>query len=144
MDLKLKHLAHYLPYALKAHCSGLRNDDFSDPVVPKVVEIVGVNLWMTEIQEYCRTITEEYYFEDVFPILRPLSDLTKEIEVNGEKFVPETYLSWATLELLKLHDHVTRLEAAPYFDILKLLEWHFDVFGLIEKGFAIDINTLNQ
>jgi len=24
----------------------------------------------------------------------------------------------------------------------KLFEWHFDVFGLIEKGIAIDINTL--
>jgi len=26
----------------------------------------------------------------------------------------------------------------------KLFEWHFDVFGLIEKGLAIDINTLKQ
>ena len=25
----------------------------------------------------------------------------------------------------------------------KLFEWHFDVFGLIEKWLAIDINTLN-
>jgi uncharacterized metal-binding protein len=25
----------------------------------------------------------------------------------------------------------------------KLLKHHFDVFGLIEKGFAIDINTLS-
>jgi hypothetical protein len=26
--------------------------------------------------------------EKIKPILRPLSDLTKEIEVNGEKFIP--------------------------------------------------------
>ena len=31
---------------------------------------------------------------------------------------------------------------APYGFVLNLLEWHFDVFGLIEKGLAIDINTL--
>ena len=28
--------------------------------------------------------------------------------------------------------------------VSKLIEWHFDVFGLIEKGLAIDINTLPQ
>ena len=27
-------------------------------------------------------------------------------------------------------------------DFEKLLEWHFDVFGLIDAGLAIDINTL--
>jgi len=26
----------------------------------------------------------------------------------------------------------------------KLISWHFDVFGLIEKGLAIDINTLKE
>ena len=26
----------------------------------------------------------------------------------------------------------------------KMLEWHFDVFNLIDKGLAIDINTLEQ
>ena len=31
-----------------------------------------------------------------------------------------------------------------YLVFQKLLEWHFDVFGLIEKGLAIDINTLPQ
>ena len=31
-----------------------------------------------------------------------------------------------------------------YQEMCKLLEWHFDIFGLIEKGLAIDINTLND
>ena len=29
-----------------------------------------------------------------------------------------------------------------YQEVQKLLEWHFDVFGLIEQGLAIDINTI--
>jgi hypothetical protein len=29
-------------------------------------------------------------------------------------------------------------------DVQKLFEWHFDVFGLISKGLAIDINTLKN
>ena len=31
-----------------------------------------------------------------------------------------------------------------YWIAQKLFEWHFDVFGLIEAGLAIDINTLNN
>ena len=30
----------------------------------------------------------------------------------------------------------------PYNIVSKLFENHFDVFGLIEKGLAIDINTI--
>jgi hypothetical protein len=36
------------------------------------------------------------------------------------------------------------LELEPYWIIQKLLSWHFDVFGLIEKKLAIDINTLES
>ena len=32
----------------------------------------------------------------------------------------------------------------PKNDYEKLFEWHFDIFGLIEKGLAIDINTLSD
>ena len=35
-----------------------------------------------------------------------------------------------------------KYETTNYETIEKLFEWHFDVFGLIEKGLAIDINTL--
>ena len=34
------------------------------------------------------------------------------------------------------------IESMPYAIVSKLLEWHFDIDGLIEKGLAIDINTL--
>ena len=30
----------------------------------------------------------------------------------------------------------------PYWIMEKLFKWHFDVFNLLEKGLAIDINTL--
>lgn len=87
---------------------------------------------------------------EIIQAVMPLSDLTKEIEVNGEKFVP--------LDAINLHEckflHTTHLvnKMGYDFDItkipnnsfVKLLEWHFDVFGLIEKGLAVDINTLNN
>ena len=79
------------------------------------------------------------------PILRPLSDLTKEIEVDGEKFVPAIELNWSniTTDILSKSINLTnKFNNLFAFDYKKLLEWHFDVFGLIEKGLAIDINTL--
>lgn len=75
------------------------------------------------------------------PILRPLSYLTKEIEVNGEKFVPHIKLggrpNLKDYDIEYLSNHINDMS----FGLIKqLIEWHFDVFGLIEKGLAIDFN----
>lgn len=71
-------------------------------------------------------------------ILRPLSDLTKEIEHNGEKFVPTKALSMWDLEGITAID----IPHIPVNLYELLLKWHFDVFDLIGQGLAIDINTL--
>lgn len=89
-------------------------------------------------------------------ILNPLSDLTKEIEINGEKFVSIdifsiNYFGGAPkLALPKLKetfiDNILHspIDTIAFGYVQQLIEWHFDVFGLIEKGLAIDINTLNK
>ena len=188
MKLELKHIAPYLPYGLKMKFTSTNEVDKlsnEDIVILKQIDEGGicVNGYKTNNKSYK-------------PILRPLSDLTKEIEVNGEKFVP-------IVELAKIHGidfeiktikteygtivcyseislHPT--DNTPFsreffeldlsdccfdfgfeifgeneFDICetsyfpirnqlelfqKLFEWNFDVFGLIEQGLAIDINTL--
>ena len=116
MKLELKHLAGYLPYKV----------------------LVGDGRTPFELTEY--------NFTNVFPYLtkiylRPLSDLTKEIEVNREKFVPIN-----RMELYGYYDksclNPNNVKSISYNMIQFLFEWHFDVFGLIEKGLAIDINTL--
>jgi hypothetical protein len=46
------------------------------------------------------------------------------------------------------YDEATAKVYGDYFDdvdywiVEKLIEWHFDVFGLIKKGLAIDVNNL--
>ncbi len=70
-ELKLEHLAPYLPYGLKLwheswECELTMNADGSG----------SEDLSILDVEEYAK------------PILRPLSDLTKEIQHNGEKFVP--------------------------------------------------------
>lgn len=72
------------------------------------------------------------------PILRPLSDLTKEIEIEGKKFVPSDIIDSNCLRWLLVSD-ISEIKLHTYN---KLLEWHFDVFGLIGKGLAINMNTL--
>ena len=93
---------------------------------------------------------------NVKPILYPLSDLTKPIEHNGEKFVPivkikelfidgtEDVLSQSieAIEYFIENNFFSRIEYLPFILIQKLIDWHFDIAGLIEKGEAIDVNTL--
>lgn len=93
-------------------------------------------------------------FDEVKPILRPLSDLTEEIEVNGEKFVPIYWLEdkYYTMPILQDINRFNRLleedenwiYQISFILITHLFEWHFDVFGLIEKGLAINSNSLSE
>jgi hypothetical protein len=136
MKLELKHLAPYLPYQV----------------------LVGDGRTPFELTEY--NFTNVYpYITSLY--LRPLSDLTKEIEVNGEKFVPLSILEEKFRPLsrdlniflfngrisidIETQDYSQTIDLFDGFLIIqKLLEWHFDVFGLIENNLAIDINTLKD
>jgi hypothetical protein len=125
MKLELKHLASYLPYGLSV-----------------------VNAYGAPIPLHAHN----YFFDGIFiglhprakPILHPLSDFTKEIEVNGKKFVPNFDRDF---KFFIKEDLDYFLEHVPYGSVQvsqyqRLLEWHFDVFNLIENGLAIDVNTL--
>lgn len=98
------------------------------------------------------------------PILHPISDLEKEIEVNGEKFIPIAWLRVNICEELSysktgFSDFETYKEKELHLSIYdifsyeltlseivkiieKLYEWHFDIHNLIEKDMAININNL--
>src|SRR5690625_1488304 len=72
--LEIKHIAPYLPYGLKVTFEG---DDL-------IHEVVGINHWMNGVdllspyRDYGRAD-----IKDCRLILRPICDLTKEIEHNG-------------------------------------------------------------
>lgn len=157
VKLELKHLAPYLPYRLKAEMLDYK----SDYVGKQYDEIVGVHQWDKNCL-YWSALTvggSKPNIERIKPILRPLSDLNKEIEHNGEKFVPIDWFEigddWnesidygagnvkliGLLEDMSKHNFID-LPYMSYGVTQKLFEWHFDVFGLINKGLAVDINTL--
>ena len=85
------------------------------------------------------------------PILYPLSDLTKEIQHNGLKIVPLSEIiedERCNSDIQHLSRMILNLDIKdlclnyPFWVVQKLVEWHFDVAGLIEKGQAENINTL--
>ena len=141
--LELKHLAPYLPYELKLYWH-----PESSPVWHEM-DMFNIHHVIT----YTKDFPEEKQWK---PILRPLSDLTKEIEVNGEKLVPIEYLSKILGGKINSKDKrlVGKAKTAlineikngkiQYRLVKKLFKHHFDVFGLIEKGLAIDINTIEN
>jgi hypothetical protein len=136
MELELKHLAPYLPYGLKMINTkpGRQAYNIITKTTLKKIEIMDF--------ENCYFL----WFLNRKPILRPLSDLTKEIEINGEKFVPINQFYREERNLLEKELSVTNgnliCEFLSYKIMIKLFEWHFDVFGLIPTGLAIDINTI--
>jgi len=135
--LELKHLSPYLPYGLSVKCMGeYMEDSDEDNPTPKLFELIGLLKNKASVSFHGNK--EVFHYEDLFPILRPLSDLTKEIEIDGKRFVSNQYLKDNYIGEM-MH---TNLASWSHRVVSKLFEWHFDVFGLIEKGLAIDINTL--
>jgi len=140
MKLELKHLAPYLPYGLKYQLKG------NFPIKEGVENIIED---IREVSPFDFTIKKVLEWETCKPILRPLSDLTKEIEVNGKHFTPCYHWDHSNTEQDTYCDRIVNVASDPssveyldYFIVEKLVEWHFDIFGLIDAGLAVDINTV--
>jgi len=127
--LELKHLAPYLPYGLKMGYGGY-----------------DLVLNVDNHPNNCCDL--EYSIKkQIKPILKPLSDLTDKEKYELDNIITEGYID----DFINLVVETSSSCEGGYnsYDIWdsylliqKLLEWHFDVFGLIPKGLAIDINTL--
>jgi hypothetical protein len=122
--LELKHLAPYLPYDLK-----LIGKNWDYKIIQFDMECGqssgGVNI---------NSVDGEIFK----PILRPLSDLTEFHIVNID----------FTMGGLSAYGILRRIQENPKQGNFNMLEFlyqnHFDVFGLIEKNLAININTLTK
>ena len=99
---------------------------------------------------------KEYELEFIYekkiswPILRPLSELKEIIEHNDEKFNPiDRYLEFFYIQNLKFEIDMILLQNEseilnlPLSFLLKLVEWNFDIAGLIKKRQAIDYRTVS-
>lgn len=153
MNIELKHLAPYLPFKLRLKREGYEKKYHMVSSSESAFYSDGVEL--------NKVISDRY---EVFkPIFYPLSSLTKEIEHNGGRFVPFDKLFEKNP---RINNPIISMQAIGYvFDgqtnwistvdgsiqkscswwiVQKLFEWHFDVFGLIPAGLALDVETLKQ
>ena len=129
MKLELKHLAPYLPFKLNCLNQNLPDTEMV------VEELIGISNHIT----WSGVFNAKYGSNHVpicgiKPILRPLSDLTNEFK-DDFRFTERAM----TIHKYGLNHWLKGLR----FDIVEFLfENHYDVFGLIEKGLGIDVNTL--
>lgn len=137
--ITLAELSAYLPYGLRFYngrdyeadtLKGIKSNSYSVPYVQG-----------SRDSDYFR-------FEKIKPLLRPLSDLYKEMEHEGERFVPaENLFNQYELKFGDNGDFYldyysigeTDSPWTGYGIIQQLLEWHFDVFGLIDRGMSVAI-----
>ena len=141
--LKLEEIAGYLPYRLNA----LKESKSNFIADPNIQEVININIKDIDI-----LFSKRYKMVSCKPILHPLSDITKEIEVDGEKFVPIEKLGTKySVDSCMLYNHFISLDTSDsvsinilhyYYIFQKLYEWHFDIHNLIERDLATDINTL--
>ena len=144
MKLELKHLAPYLPYRLKFGSKEANNFDIE-------LEIISIENF-NEKGVYLKTsIDGDFHYSSwtngwgYKPILRPLSDLTKSELIELRFDDCNVTLLWGANVAGTYDNFMQFYEKDLTYSVLEwLYEKHFDVFGLIEKGLAIDINTLEN
>lgn len=150
MKLELKHLAPYLPY--KVRCEMLHFTKPNHSNYKSYGILIGID-WMGQwlMKNESTQNIDTCVWGETKPILRPLSDLDEEIEHNGEKFVPYDKLKTvvSSEQWVKICETINEPKYIKIFDmphwwVNLLYAWHFDIFGLIEKGLAKDINTLEK
>lgn len=126
VELKLKHLVPYLPYGLKL--KGNTNGN----IIPEM-NTLFIEKGVLHLRKRFGSV-EKHQWK---PILRPLSDL------NTKPYFDIQAEIWNRTDYDK-ETNTIDISNINYGIMLKLFEYHFDVFGLIEKGLAIDINTLEK
>ncbi len=136
--LELKYIVPYLPYNLQVEYEdvvcGLEGFDFELAIVERA------NISLDRIK----------------PLLRPLSDIKEFQIINKEWFTPIERLhqkyyfkngDYTGIDI-DFRDTVSKIiyikgcDLIPHWMYQDLIKWHFDVFGLIGSGLAIDINSL--
>lgn len=88
---KLEAFAPYLPYEIKCHGMGewIEGTEYNDKPTPKMFRIVGIvkdsnEEYYAQCEENNGDITDIYVAEDLFPILHPISDITKPCLEGGK------------------------------------------------------------
>lgn len=146
MKLEIKHLAPYLPYELKCFYKLSNIEELESFVDPKNLPYKG---YIGELS--LESMASIHIFEEVKPILKPLSSLPSHEIVewiddldpiilegynyvnNGNEISVYTptrkfFIAWENQLVPKCYTFIYQ----------KLIENHYDIYGLIDAGLAVD------
>lgn len=149
----MKHLAPYLPYDLKCYIMRERITE----------RLEGLEYGYDENRTPMALFQEfgQWELTKFKPLLYPISRLRESISLNhhneGQEFVPRKMLvaKWIVRNG-KHHENANSIadykvgqftsaaevkkgyDSLPHWVFQDLIKWHFDVFGLINKGLAIE------
>lgn len=146
-QLQINHIAPYLPYGLKCQIDLGQN------------EIIVTDSWGLKTgSDYPASYYNEgkrygLMLSQIKPLLRPLSDLYKEIdgEIPVDIIFPKEYYS--LIDFYEEHNRENQIQSfikdglnwcETYSFWEYLLSKHFDVFSLIDKGLAINLNSITH
>lgn len=124
--LTLEHLAPYLPYNLKSY-----------DIASKGIFTICLDIAKYYIDRNLISTDKTFRL-----ILRPMEDIRKELIFDDKKIIPIDFLGFENTDWSYTLLFEDNLEGLPYDMIIKLIEMHFDVFGLIKKGLAISIHDV--
>lgn len=139
--LELKYIAPYLPYGIR-YCQKKQSyKDYSISFIEK-----GVISTRGNIDNINNILETDYYF----PILKPISDLSILVKDEFEKY-DGIRSGKADEEIINIFceengvDEIIEnieLKSLPYECVEYMFKNHYDFFGLIDEGLAININEL--
>jgi hypothetical protein len=140
-EITLKDLAAYLPYGLKYQLHG--NFPIKEGEENYITDI-------SEISPFDNTLKKVLFWNTCKPILRPISEVDTDIMHKGKKVNVlnimcdywECEWNGVTNEFELPFKNLTiefSSHELPYMLVDILLEYHFDVFGLIDDNLAIPV-----
>ena len=127
MNLQKKHLAAYYPYKVQCTAGGF------------VGVLDTINSRTTKIRVSCSDYWESSHKYKM--ILRPMKD------IYTFEFKPKYGQNKVTFSDIMPIEYLATLECGQWIEIPfewieKLFKYHFDLFGLIKAGLAVDKNSL--
>lgn len=131
--LKLHHIAPYLPYELEC-----QTVDRGEVVISELNAAYSDNSYT-----FMNIVESEKGFDDIKPLLKPMSALNISYVAELARYVStldEKYTIEIAMKMIK--ERKSKPLNMPYVIVQILLQWHFDVFGLIDKGLAKNILEL--
>lgn len=141
-DLLLKDLCSRLPYGVKCQ---VQEDEFTYIGTLCRLEVDSKNGNLLDFTESMSGLDCQVYLSEVKPYLFPISSMTEEQKNKCFKGTP--------LEIDKYGDIAVKDDffgGCQYTDLeiyLEVINWllknHFDIYGLIPMGLAIDATNLN-